>query len=181
VNNGRIRGVAISALPEQLQDVTSQALFSINTKNLSKKLTTTLEICMRKTIFFCLLFCICLSFVGCKKDGEINAAMNELSSFTTALVQKVEAQQGSIESVDEAQRFLDSKREEMAKKLRVLKEARGFQVSDETKKSMTESITKNVTNVASLQIKYVGNAMKNPNYKSKLEKLIKDYQSMITG
>jgi hypothetical protein len=107
--------------------------------------------------------------------------MNELSSFTTALVQKVEAQQGSIESVDEAQRFLDSKREEMAKKLRVLKEARGFQVSDETKKSMTESITKNVTNVASLQIKYVGNAMKNPNYKSKLEKLIKDYQNMITG
>jgi hypothetical protein len=96
-------------------------------------------------------------------------------------VQKVEARQGAPESVDEAQRFLDSRREEMARKLRVLKEARGFQVSDETKKSMTDSITKNVTNVASLQIKYVGISMKNPTYKSKLEKLIKDYQTIITG
>lgn len=136
---------------------------------------------MRKTTLFCLLLGISLTVVGCKKDGEINAAMNDLSSFTTELVQKVDARQGSIESVDEAQRFLDSKRQEIADKLRVLKEARGFQVSDETKKSLTDSITKNVTNVASLQIKYVANSMKNPNYKSKLEKLIKDYQTMITG
>jgi hypothetical protein len=136
---------------------------------------------MRNTTLLCLMLFVCLSIVGCKKDNEINAAMNDLSLFTTELVQKIEGRQGTIESVDEAQRFLDAKKEEMAKKLRVLKEARGYQVSDETKKSMTDSITKNVTNVASLQIKYVGNSMKNPAYKSKLEKLIKDYQPMITG
>jgi uncharacterized protein YcfL len=136
---------------------------------------------MRKKLFIGLLLFVCLPFVGCKKDSEINVAMNDLSVFTTELVQKVEARQGTIESVDEAQRFLDSKKEELARKLRVLKEARGFQISDATKKSMTDSITKNVTSVASLQIKYVANSVKNPNYKSKLEKLIKDYQNLITG
>jgi hypothetical protein len=127
------------------------------------------------------MFCACLAFGGCKKDGEINAAMSDLSAFTTELVQKVEARQGSVESLDEAQRFLDSKKEEMAKKLRVLKEARGFQVSDETKKSMTDSITKNMTSVASLQIKYVANSVKNPNFKTKIEKLVNDYKTLLTG
>ena len=136
---------------------------------------------MRKKMFFCLLLFVCLPVAGCKKDSEINAAMNDLSVFTTELVQKVEARQGTIESVDEAQRFLDSKKEELARKLRVLKEARGFQISDATKKSMTDSITKNVSSVASLQIKYVANSVKYPGYKSKLEKLIKDYQSIITS
>lgn len=136
---------------------------------------------MRNKFLLCLMLCGGLAFVGCKKDGEINAAMNDLSAFTTELVQKVEARQGSVESIDEAQRFLDSKKEEMAKKLRVLKEARGFQVSDETKKSMTDSITKNMTSVASLQIKYVANSVKNPNFKTKIEKLVNDYKTLLTG
>ncbi len=67
----------------------------------------------------------------------------------------------------------------MQKKLSVLKGARGFQVSDETKKSMTESITKNMTSLASLQIKYVARSVQDPNHKSKFEKLVKDYRDLL--
>jgi len=134
---------------------------------------------MRKKILVC--FFVCLAVAGCNKDAEINTSMNELNAFTTELIQKVDSAQGSVEGIDAAQRFFESKKAEMEKKLSVLKGARGFQVSDEAKKSMTESLTKNVTDVASLQLKYIGRSMKDPSYKSKLEKLVKDYQSLLTS
>ena len=77
--------------------------------------------------------------------------------------------------------FLDSRKEEMRRKLANLKEARGFQLSEVTKKTMTDTVTQNVTRVASLQIKYVGKSVKDPNYKSKLEKLVKDYSALLTS
>lgn len=134
---------------------------------------------MRRKILACLF--ISLTFVGCNKDAEIKTSMNELNAFTTELIQKVESAQGSVEGIDAAQRFFESRKAEMEKKLSVLKGARGFQVSDEAKKSMTESLTQNVTNVASLQLKYIGRSMKDSSYKSKLEKLVKDYQSLLTS
>ena len=133
---------------------------------------------MRKNILVFVLFA-CSSLAGCSKDAEINTAMKDLNEFTTQLVQRIESAQGSVEGIDEAQRFFDSKKQEMQKKLGVLKGARGFQVSDETKKSMTESITKNMTSLASLQIKYVARSMKDPNHKSKFEKLVKDYRDLL--
>jgi predicted TIM-barrel fold metal-dependent hydrolase len=134
---------------------------------------------MRRRILVCLF--VCFTAAGCNKDAEIKTSMNELNAFTTELIQKVESAQGSIEGIDSAQRFFESKKAEMEKKLSVLKGARGFQVSDEAKKSMTESLTQNVTNVASLQLKYMGKSIKDPSYKSKLEKLVKDYQSLLTS
>jgi len=131
-------------------------------------------------MFVVLALCIGIATAGCKKDDEINTAMSDLSTFTAELVQKVEATQGSIEGLDAAQQFLDSKKEVMKKKLGILKEARGFQVSDATKKTMTDSVTKNMTSVASLQIKYVTRSVRDPNYKAKLEKLVKDYTALLT-
>lgn len=134
---------------------------------------------MRRKILVCLF--VCLTVAGCNKDAEINTSMNELNAFTTELIQKVESAQGSPEGIDAAQRFFESRKAEMEKKLSILKGARGFQVSDEAKKSMTESLTKNVTNVASLQLKYMTRSVKDPNYKARLEKLVKDYQNLLTS
>jgi hypothetical protein len=46
---------------------------------------------------------------------------------------------------------------------------------------MTDSFTKNITAVASLQIKYVTRSVKDPVYKSKIEKLVNDYRDLLTG
>lgn len=135
---------------------------------------------MRKNILVFVLFA-CSSLAGCSKDAEINTAMKDLNEFTTQLIQRIESAQGSVEGIDDAQRFFDSKKQEMQKKLGVLKGARGFQVSEETKKSMTESLTKNITSLASLQIKYVARSVKDPNHKSRFEKLVKDYRDLLTS
>ncbi|MEW6130009.1 MAG: hypothetical protein AB1757_23440 [Acidobacteriota bacterium] len=136
---------------------------------------------MFKKIAVCLLMGLALAFAGCKKDAEINATLTELDSFTKELVQKVETAQGAPEGIDAAQQFLDSKKSDLKKRLDELKSLRGFQMSDATKKTLTESFTKNATQVMSLQIKYVSRSVKDSNYKAKLEKLINDYRTLLTA
>jgi hypothetical protein len=134
----------------------------------------------KKTVA-CIFFLLLVSFAGCKKDAEIGSVLKELDSFTAELVGKIDSSQGSVEGIDAAQQFLDSKKNNLKEKLDVVREARGFQVSEETKKTMTESFTKNITSVASLQIKYVSRSVRDPNYKAKMEKLVNDYRKMLTG
>jgi outer membrane murein-binding lipoprotein Lpp len=118
-----------------------------------------------------------LALAGCKKDAQINAVLADFDSFTAELVKKVDAQPTAA-GVDAAQKYLDSRKEELKGKWDSIKGARGFQVSDETKKKMADSIVKNYTTVSGLQIKYMGKSMNDPAFKSKLDKLVKDYQDL---
>lgn len=136
---------------------------------------------MARKILTATLVLSLLWLAGCKKDAEIASILKDLDSFTAELAQKIDSVQGSIEGIDAAQAFLDSKKVDLKKKLDVVKEARGFQVSDETKKKLTESFTKNITAVASLQLKYVARTVKDPRYKAKIEKLISDYRDLLAG
>lgn len=136
---------------------------------------------MLTRVLVCLLAVSLAFLAGCKKDAEVNSVLKELDSFTAELVQRIDAAQGSIEGLDAAQQFLDSKKDDLKKKLDVVRGARGFQVSEETKKTLTESFTKNITSVASLQIKYVSRSVRDARHKSKLEKLVNDYRTLLTG
>lgn len=117
--------------------------------------------------------------VGCKKDAEIDTVMTELDTFTNELVKRVESNPDKSAGVDDAQKFLDSKKAEMTAKVDSIKSVRGYQVSEETTKRMQESMTKNVMGVAGMQIKFMGTSMRDPAFKAKLDKLIADYQGLF--
>ena len=118
-----------------------------------------------------------LALTGCKKDAQINAVLADFDAFTKELVKKVEAQP-NVAGVDDAQKFLDSKKSEMTAKWDSIKGARGFQVSEDTQKKMEESLKNNFMSVAGLQMKYMSKSMSDPAFKTKLEKLVKDYQAL---
>lgn len=120
-----------------------------------------------------------ITLAGCKKDNEINALMGELDAFTKELVQKVESAQNPSAGVDEAQKFLDSRKADLSAKIATLKDLRGYQVSTDTKKKMAESVTDDAMSVANLQIKYMNTSMRDPVFKAKLDKLTGDYQSLL--
>src|SRR5687767_4068920 len=65
----------------------------------------------------CALVLSLMSLTGCKKDAEIGSVLKELDSFTTELVQKIDSMQGSVEGIDAAQQFLDSKKSDLKKKM----------------------------------------------------------------
>ena len=134
---------------------------------------------MPKRLITLSLLLVCLLVSGCKKDTQINAVIAELDTFTTDLVKKVESAPNPSAGVDDAQKFLDSKKTDLAAKIASLKDVRGYQVSEDTKKKMTASIVDDVKRVGGLQIKYIATSMRDAAFKAKLEKLTRDYQSLF--
>ena len=129
----------------------------------------------------CLLLLLAFAVVvaGCKKDTEVNAVINELDSFTKELVQKAEGAQNPSAGVDEAQKFLDSRKADMRAKIETLKGMSGYQVSKETTKKITESVTEDVMSVNKLKIKFMTETMRDPALKAKLDKLVNDYNALL--
>jgi hypothetical protein len=124
-----------------------------------------------------LLILVVMALSGCNKDNEINAVLADFDSFTKELVSKVDANPTAA-GVDEAQKYLESRRDEMKGKWDSIKGARGFQVSKETQQKMEESLKNNFMSVMGLQAKYASQTMSDPAFKSKLDKLSKDYQAL---
>jgi hypothetical protein len=119
------------------------------------------------------------ALAGCKKDSQIESVLAELNTFTQEIVKRVEGAPNPSAGVDDAQKFFDSRKADMQAKLETLKGVRNFQVSEETRKKMMEQLTEDVMSVSKLQIKYIGNSMRDPAFKAKLEKLVGDYQNML--
>ena len=133
---------------------------------------------MLKRFSILLLLMACLPLCGCKKDTEINAIVAELDTFTMELVKKIESAPNPSAGVDDAQRYLDSKKADLTAKMTTLKAIRGYQASAETKAKMIKSIFDDATRVGSLKVKYMS-ASRDKAFKAKLDKLIKDYTDLI--
>lgn len=129
----------------------------------------------------CLLLLLAFGIVmaGCKKDTEVNAVIADLDAFTKELVQKAESAQNPSAGIDEAQKFLDSRKADLRVKIESLKDMRGYQVSKETTQKITESVTEDVMSVNKLKIKYMTETMRDPALKAKLDKLVNDYNAML--
>ena len=117
--------------------------------------------------------------VACKRDEDVNAVMSDLNSFTQEMVKKVESAPNPSAGVDDAQKYFDSRKDEIKGKLDSIKNVREAQVSEETKKKMMERVTEDAMSVAKLKVKYISNSMRDPAFSAKLDKLINDYQSLL--
>lgn len=120
------------------------------------------------TVFLVAIFA--LSMVGCSKDAQINAFMTELETVTNDMSAKIEAG-----DVDGAKAAFDAKKDSLKKGVEEIKTARGFQVSEETKKKFEESMTKNGNTLASASMKGVMKMGGDQAKTDKLTALMKEY------
>ena len=127
-----------------------------------------------------LLALISLALAGCKRDGEVNAILATIDSFTTELVSRIETAGNPSTGLDEARKYFDSRKNEVTAKVDTLKRLRESQVSDATKQKITSSLVDDASRVGDLEIKYVNQSMNDPAFKAKLDKLVKDYQALFT-
>ena len=140
---------------------------------------------MKRKVMCWMLFAVCASALvgacGKSKDEEVQATLRDLDNFTKELVRRVESAQNPSNGVDEAQKFLDANREQIAVRLKALREMRGGEVrnDEELKGKLLESVTNNVMSVAGLQIKYMSQSMQDPAFKARLDRLVSDYQSLF--
>jgi len=127
-----------------------------------------------------LLALISLALAGCKRDGEVNAILATIDSFTTELVSRMETAGNPSTGLDEARKYFDSRKNEVTAKVDTLKRLRESQISDATKQKITSSLVDDASRVGDLEIKYVNQSMNDPAFKAKLDKLVKDYQALFT-
>ena len=126
------------------------------------------------------LLLIFILIVGCRKDAEVNATVSAVDALTTELVRRIEAAPNPSAGVDDAQQYLDARKTEIAGKMGTLKSLRGDQVSDETKKKLVSTLAQDAAKVGDLQVRYVSHSISNPAFKEMLDKLVGDYQTLLT-
>ena len=126
------------------------------------------------------LLLVSITLAGCRKDAEVNATVSAVDALTTELVRRIAAAPNPSDGVDDAQEYLDSMKAEIASKMSVLKSLRGDQVSDETKKKLASRLADDAAKVGDLQVKYVNHSISDPAFKAKLDKLVGDYQTLLT-
>lgn len=132
----------------------------------------------KKLVTVLLLGVVCLSFAACNKDSEINSVMADIHTVTDEVVKKIEASP-TVEGVDDAQKYWDSKKADLQKKWDGIKDARGFQVGKEAKANMEESFKKDYTALKMLEVKHMDVTTTNEAFKSKLEALVKEWEGMF--
>ena len=129
-----------------------------------------------------LLACVCLaalSVAGCRREPSAETVLAELDSFTTELLKRVNDAADPSAGVDEAQKFLDARRAEMASKIAGVKKSGEFEQNEELRRRMLESEISNGAKVSGLQTRYIRRSMDDEAFKEKLERLVNDYQLMF--
>ena len=126
------------------------------------------------------LLLLSITVAGCRKDAEVNATVSAVDALTTELGRRIEAAANPSDGVDDAQQYLDSRKTEIAGKMGALKSLRDDQVSDETKRKLASRLADDAAKVGDLQVKYVSRSISNPDFKAKLDKLVSDYQTLLT-
>ena len=135
---------------------------------------------MTKRLMTISLILTCITFIGCsKRDDEVNLVMKDLDSFTSEMVGKLSTAKDPKTGLSEAQNYFDAKQADIKMRFDSIKEVRGFQLSEATQKHMQDSLTKNLTSVASLQITYMSQSLADKKFSAGLEKLIKEYQEIF--
>ncbi|MBD0325802.1 MAG: hypothetical protein ICV68_05190 [Pyrinomonadaceae bacterium] len=123
-----------------------------------------------------LLVLTCLALVGCgKKDDEVNAFINDLNTFTDELVKKVESGPNPSAGADEAQKYFDSKKADIQSKLDSVKKIGEKQVSEETKKKLTDGLYNNGMKIGKMTAKYSADPAAGP----KVQKITQDYMALL--
>ena len=74
---------------------------------------------------------------------------------------------------------MDSRKADLQSKMKSLNGVRGYQVSKETQKRMTDTLSQDARSIAGLQIKYLSVSIRDPAFKEKLDKLIRDYTEIF--
>jgi hypothetical protein len=135
---------------------------------------------MKRTLLTGSLLLALISNDGCRRDEMVNGALAEVNSFTSEIVERVEAAKDPSAGIDDAESYFRSRKQELGAKLAELKSVRSDQVSEETKQKLAEKLLEDSSRMANLQIKYVGQSLNDPVFDAKLDKLVKDYQAWLS-
>ena len=131
-----------------------------------------------------------LALAGCRREGGagahavgpgdpgVDAVIRQLGELTEELAGKVERAEDPKAGAGEAQRLLDARRGELAARIAALK--RGELARDAAARGRwLEAEVEGTQRVSQLRLKYLDASMRDPELKSRLDRLVADYDAMF--
>lgn len=128
---------------------------------------------MKKLIVFTVLVC-CVALAGCSKDGEIDSFIAEFERVTQEMTAKIET--GDI---DGAKKSFEDNRASLKSSWDDIKGARGFQVTEESKKKLMESVTKNMSELSKATFRGASKLGGDREKAEELKTLLNDYKNIF--
>jgi hypothetical protein len=116
---------------------------------------------------------------GGATPADVDSVISRLNSFTDELVKAVESASDPNAGVESAQTLLDSRKGELTESIAALKRAARFQQDAAAKRKWLEAEVDNTDRVHGLGSKFFDASMRDPAFKSRLDKLVGDYDSMF--
>jgi hypothetical protein len=124
------------------------------------------------TVFLMAVFC--LGMIGCSKDAEVEAFIKDFDAVSKEMAAKIDGNP-TVAGIDDAQKAFDAKKGALKEKFATFKTAREAQVSKETLKKLTDSITNNGKAISEAFGKHAMDYADEPEAGPKFQKLMKDY------
>ena len=143
-----------------------------------------------KTALLLSLLACALAAAGCRQagtggvagvasSGDVDSVIGKLNSFTTELANTVEAASDANAGVEAAQKLLDSRKAELTASVAALKRDAKFQKDAAARRKWLEAEVDDTDRVSRLQVKFLDTSMRDAAFKSRLDKLVGDYNSMF--
>jgi len=122
-----------------------------------------------------------LATSACKKDGEVQETLDLLDKHGKEMAGKVKSASDKKAGVADAQKYLDSNKDDMTKRLKDLGELRGFQVSEEMQTKMASGIVDAMFACTTIQTDLIGETMSDDDLDKALDKLCKDWEGIVSS
>ncbi len=123
---------------------------------------------------------LCLNLAGCSKDAEINAFTAEFDATTKEMIAKIDANPNAT-GVADAQKAFDARKPGLKAKWDAIKDAMGFQVSEDTKKKLEDGIKKNMTDLGAVIAKHSDTLSADDDASKNALKLLDNFDFMAEG
>ncbi|MGB8509228.1 MAG: hypothetical protein WCD76_12645 [Pyrinomonadaceae bacterium] len=146
--------------------------------------------CRQSSAYACglALLLLALTMSGCARGGvaandaaggaDAEQVLSELDTLTNDLLKKVETARDPVSGLADALVLLDARKVALAARIAAVKSSRRFQQDNELRRHALESEIDNVIRVQGLRTKYL-NETGNPEFRTRLDKLINDYQDLF--
>jgi hypothetical protein len=116
---------------------------------------------------------------GGEGAGDLGETVRALGAFTEELASRVESAPDAKAGLAEAQKLLDARRGELAASVSALRASPRVKADASARGRLLEAEVDNTERVHRLQIKYADATTADPDFKTRLDKLVSDYDSIF--
>lgn len=134
---------------------------------------------MSRSIRLALLLVPFLAATACKKDGDVQASIDLLDKHSKEITAKVTTATDKKAGVADAQKYLDSNKDDLNTRMKEMAELRGFQVSEDMQSKMAQALIDAAFMCGKIQVDLMSETMSDEALDGSIEKLCKDWQTAL--